>query len=71
MQTTLPAVQKGCKKARRIIFYRAETARKDKRMANRRYRRHLNHVTRGFLRDPARFDRECFTAPSLSMWDIC
>lgn len=71
MQTTLPAIQKTCKRARRIVLYSARNARWDKRHYNREHRRYLNALTRGFLRDPERFYDEPFHAPSLSMWDIC
>lgn len=71
MIATLPAVQFNCKSARRIVCYKADTARDDKRIANRRHRRALNRITRSFIRDPERFDNEGFNAPSLSSWDIC
>lgn len=71
MRATLPAVQHNCKSARRIVCYRADTAREDKRIANRRHRRYLNRVTRSFIKDPELFDSEGFDAPSLSSWDIC
>jgi hypothetical protein len=71
MIATLPAVQHNCKWARRIVCYSAHVARQDKRIANRRHRRHLNRVTRAFIKDPELFDSEGFDAPSLSSWDIC
>ena len=71
MQTKLPSIQKSCKKARRIIKYRASAARDDKRTANRRHRRKLNSITKSFERDVESFDDECFEAPSFSSWDIC
>lgn len=71
MIATLPAVQHSCKWARRVVCYRPEARHKDKRIANRRHRRHLNRVTRSFVLDPDRFDSEGFDAPSLSSWDIC
>lgn len=71
MIASFPAVQHSCKWARRVICYRADTARDDKRIANRRHRRYLNRVTRGFTHDPETFYDESFSAPSLSSWDIC
>jgi hypothetical protein len=70
MITTLPAVQRSCKKARTIIRYQASTKRADKRIANRRYRRVLNAITRALFRCPEDFDNETFDTPSLSPWDI-
>lgn len=70
MNTTLPAVQYGCKYARTLVSVRRESYRKDKRNANRRHRRHLNGLTRGFTHDPERFDDETFIAPSMSAWDV-
>jgi hypothetical protein len=70
MITMLPAVQFNCKHARRYVCYGAYSKRVDKRIANRRYRRALNRVTRGFVRDPDLFDSECFNTPSLSDWDL-
>ena len=70
MITILPAVQHRCKRARRYIRYQAGVKRKDKRVANRRYRRVLNQITRGFFRDPECFYSEDFAAPSLSPRDI-
>lgn len=71
MIATLPSVQHSCKYARRVVTYGANARRNDKRDANRRHRRALNRVTRGFVRAPERFDSEGFNAPSLSAWDIC
>lgn len=71
MIASLPAVQFSCKHARHIICFDRINARWDKRNANRRHRRALNHVTRGFIHDPERFYDEGFNAPSLSSWDIC
>ena len=70
MITILPAVQRGCKRARRYINYSILAKRQDKRIANRRHRRALNRVTRGFVRDFERFYSEDFWAPSLSPYDI-
>jgi len=70
MMTTLPAVQFGCKRARRIVTYSASQARSDKRCANRRHRRALNRATRRFVLAPEDFDNEGFNVPSLSPWDI-
>jgi len=77
MQTILPAVQHSCKDGRRIICpqnrngsYRHSLA-DEKRIANRRYRRALNRVTRKFNTDPELFDSEVFNAPSYSSWDVC
>ena len=71
MITSLPSVQFGCKKARRVVYYRASARRWDKAHANRAHRRVLNRTTRGFAQDPEQFDGETFNAPSLSAWDIC
>jgi hypothetical protein len=70
MISSLPAVQFSCKHARRVIIYRASAKRADKRNANRRYRRVLNHTTRLIFNDPERFYDEGFDTPSLSSWDI-
>ena len=70
MITTLPAVQRNCKKACRVIVYRASRKRWDKTHANRRYRRVLNESTRRCGKDPERFYSEGFNAPSLSSWEI-
>jgi hypothetical protein len=70
MITKLPAVQHSCKYARRIVCYSPKTKREDKRYANRQYRRVLNLITRGFIRDPDSFYDEVFDTPSLSAWDI-
>ena len=77
MMTTLPAVQFSCKDGKRIICphsrdgkYRFSMS-EDKRIANRRYRRALNRVTRKFNTDPELFDSEVFNAPSYSSWDVC
>lgn len=70
MQTTLPAVQKSCRKARKMITYSAKIAKKDKRNANRRYHRKLSEITRSFY-NIDKFDNESFTTPSFSSWDIC
>jgi hypothetical protein len=70
MITILPAVQHGCKRARHYISYSASSKRHDKRTANRRHRRMLNRVTRGFVLDLERFYSEDFRAPSLSPYDI-
>ena len=71
MITTLPSVQYGCKKARRMICETSSTRYRYKRIANRRHRRALNRITRAFVLDPERFYDEGFNAPSLSDWDIC
>jgi len=68
MMTPLPAVQFNTKNIH--ITYRAGTKAKDKKAANRRYRRYLNATTAGFMRDPDAFDAEPFDAPSFSNWDI-
>ena len=70
MLTILPAVQFGCKRARRYINYSCLAKRQDKRIANRRHRRTLNRITRGFLIDLESFYSEDFFAPSLSPYDI-
>ena len=70
MIAILPAVQYDCKQARKYIKYNADTKRDDKRCANRAYRRFLNRITRGFVRDPESFYSEEFGAPSMSAWDI-
>jgi hypothetical protein len=68
MIATHPAVQHNCKWIH--IVYRATSKAKDKRIANRRHRRYLNAVTKGFETDVDLFDAECFDAPSFSNWDI-
>jgi len=70
MNATLPAIQFSCKYARTLVRVRPESYRKDKRCANRRHRRHLNGLTRGFTHDPETFDDETFIAPSMSGYDI-
>lgn len=71
MKATYPAVQKNCKEARKIACISDNSFRTDKRNANRRHRRYLNRVTNAFVRDPDRFDREGFDAPTLSSWELC
>lgn len=66
MITRLPAVQKSCKRARRI----AACDRQFKRIANRRHRRSLSLIERRLSRDAESFWSETFDAPSLSGWDI-
>ena len=56
MIATLPAVQSGASHVFRFVTRRAEGHAKDKRLANRRHRRHLNAVTRRMQRDPEHFD---------------
>jgi hypothetical protein len=68
MITILPSVQRSIKRAARYV--RWGTRRWDKRNANRRYRRTLNRVTRGFCHDPELFYSEDFGTPSLSGRDI-
>ena len=68
MMTPLSAVQLNTKNIH--IMYRASAKAKDKKAANRRYRRHLNATTAGFIRDVDAFDDESFAAPSFSSWDI-
>lgn len=70
MIATLPAVQWNCKKVSHYICQSATGKRHEKRIANRRHRRALNRVTRGFTHDPERFYDEGFNAPSLSSWDL-
>ena len=70
MITILPAVQRNCKRVHFYIRYNSDTKRWDKRHANRRYRRSLNRMTRGFCRDLELFYSEVFGAPSLSSRDI-
>lgn len=70
MQTSHSAVQFNCRAARKMVNYRASTARNNKRNANRRYRRFLNEVTRGFMFDLDKFDNEAFDAPIMTGWDI-
>lgn len=70
MITTLPAVQKSCKSASKIIAMKASVKRFDKKNANKRHRRALNSITREFIDDPDLFDEETFDVPSISSWDI-
>ena len=70
MQTSIPAVQANCSHVKRYVYVSANCIRDEKRMANRRYRRALNTITRNFIIDPEAFDDECFNAPSLSTWDM-
>lgn len=70
MIATLPAVQSGCSRCKRYTCMSDRSLRDDKRIANRRHRRHLNRVTRSFVLDPGLFDDEGFNAPSLSSWDL-
>lgn len=70
MITPLPSIQHSCKLAYRYIMKRRRHARWIKAFGNRRYRRHLERVTRAFIRDPELFYGEVFDAPSLSGWDI-
>jgi hypothetical protein len=70
MITSLPSVQHSIKRAYRHIHKDPDTARWHKTLANRRFRRALNALTRRFVLEPERFDNETFHAPSLSAWDI-
>jgi len=70
MHTTLPAVQKNCKIAKKWICMNAERKKKDKKEANRCYRHVLNSITRLFIDDVDLFDDESFDTPSFSNWDI-
>jgi hypothetical protein len=70
MQTRLPAVQSGVSHVFRFVCRSPEGHRADKRIANRRYRRYLNALTRNFQHDPDSFDDEPFDAPSSSSWDL-
>lgn len=70
MIATLPAVQHSCRASELNTTYSPERKRSDKRLANRRHRRHLNARTRTFIHDPELFESEGFDAPSLSSWDI-
>lgn len=70
MNAPHPAVQRECGRARRLVCGGVRSYSDEKRIANRRHRRALNRKTRGFVRDPDRFDREDFAAPTLSSWDI-
>jgi len=70
MITTLPAVQKYVSRTPRYASIPSRTVRDLKRSFNRRHRRHLDQLTRGFLLDPDQFDAATFEAPSLSTWDL-
>ena len=70
MQTRLPSVQSGISRISRFVCRNARGNAADKRIANRRYRRVLNAITRIFIQEPELFDDEPFMAPSLSMWDL-
>jgi len=70
MIASLPAVQANCGRVDRYVCISPQNIRAEKRIANRRHRRYLNRVTRGFVRDPESFDDESFRAPSLSSWDL-
>jgi len=70
MITSLPAVQANCSHVHRYVCLSAENLRATKRIANRRYRRALNRITRKFINDPELFYDEGFNAPSLSSWDL-
>jgi hypothetical protein len=70
MIATLPAVQRNCKEARRIVCYGYKSRRQDKRIANRRHRRALNRTTRRMCADAERWYDEGFNAPSLSSWEL-
>ena len=70
MITTLPAVQSNCSHVKRYTYISRGALRGAKRDANRRYRRYLNQVTHGFIKDPELFESEGFDAPSLSTWDL-
>jgi hypothetical protein len=70
MITILPAVQKNCSRCKRYACMSAKFVSDEKRIANRRHRRRLNAVTRGFIRDPELFYGEDFAAPSLSSWEL-
>lgn len=63
------AVLKQCKRARRIIVYRAAVAHQDKARANRAYRRALKRQVAAGVEASSEFDpsRRCF----LTAWDIC
>ena len=62
------AVQHNTKYGRRIVCYSAETARRDKRSANRRYRRAFKRAVDGGLEAVSEFNPKpsCF----LTDWDI-
>ena len=66
MIASQPAVQFNARYAKRcgVSFHH------EKRLANRRHRRHLNAVTRGFISDPEAFYAEGFDAPSVSDYDL-
>ena len=70
MISTLPAVQKYVSRTPRYACVTPRTVRDLKRTANRRHRRCLDRLTRGFRLDPERFDAATFDAPSLSTWDL-
>lgn len=70
MIATLPAVQSECSRVFRYVCRGSKGHAHDKRIVNRRHRRYLNTVTRSFAHNPELFYDECFTAPSLSTWDL-
>lgn len=72
MITSLPAVQViNLRSARRYNWYvSARWVTSSKRIANRRYRRHLAAATRRMQLDPELFYDEPFSAPSLSTWEL-
>jgi hypothetical protein len=70
MITLLPAVQDNIHRVCRWFRYNPDRRRWDKRHANRRARRLLNRLTRGFVRNPELFYSEDFWTPSLSARDI-
>jgi len=68
MQTSKPAVQHNTKHIN--VCYSPNAKRKDKRIANRRYRHALNSTTRKLQKDSERFWNEGFNTPTFSDWDI-
>lgn len=70
MTTIHPAVQAHITRASRYVCISRRVIRDEKRLANRRYRRYLNLVTKSFVKDPDLFDEEEFGAPSLSLRDL-
>lgn len=70
MITSLPAVQRRVFATRAPVFIRQDTVREERRLANRRYRRRLNYLTRRIQADTDRWWSETFSAPSLSSRDL-
>lgn len=68
MTSSFPAVQKNCKYVH--VTWSEDSKREDKRIANRRHRRHLNRRTKSIENNVELWYEEGFDAPTLSSWDI-